>query len=98
MLMTRLLLARSCALALIVTALPPIGATEVAFNEAELAAAQTDPVIFPKPDTVGDPVTDPSFSAPGPDWIQIANESGFLPAPVDTESRRRHLVASPKNG
>ena len=52
----------------------PIGGTEVAFNAAELAAAQTDPVVFPTPDT--------SISPPGPSWIQIGTEGGFLPAPV----------------
>jgi FtsP/CotA-like multicopper oxidase with cupredoxin domain len=52
----------------------PIGGTEVALNAAELAAAQTDPVVFPTPDT--------SISPPGPSWIQIGTEGGFLPAPV----------------
>jgi len=41
---------------------------------AELAAAQTDPVVFPTPDT--------TFSPAGPSWIQIGSEGGFLPAPV----------------
>ena len=50
-----------------------IGATEVALNAAELAAAQTDPNVFPTPDT--------AISLPGPDWIQIGTEGGFLPAP-----------------
>lgn len=48
--------------------------SEVAFNEAELAAAQLDPNVFPTPDT--------NISLPGPDWIQIGTEGGFLPAPV----------------
>jgi FtsP/CotA-like multicopper oxidase with cupredoxin domain len=65
-----------------------LGATEVAFNEAELAAAQTDPVIFPTPDTSDDGGTDPSYSLPGPDWVQIANESGFLPAPVVVDGQQ----------
>ena len=52
----------------------PIGPTEVALNAAELAAAQTDPNIFPTPDT--------NVSKPGPSWIQIGTEGGFLPAPV----------------
>ena len=51
-----------------------IGGTEVAFNAAELAAAQLDPVVFPTPDT--------SVSLPGPSWIQIASEGGFLPYPA----------------
>ena len=48
--------------------------TEVALNAAEVAAAQTDPNIFPTPDTALSPV--------GPSWIQIGTEGGFLPAPV----------------
>ena len=59
-----------------------IGATEVALNEAQLAAAQTDPVVFPTPDMSNDGGTDPSFSLAGPDWIQIGTEGGFLPAPA----------------
>lgn len=48
--------------------------SEVAFKAAELAAAQLDPNVFPTPDT--------AISKPGPDWIQIGSEGGFLPAPV----------------
>lgn len=48
--------------------------SEVALKAAELAAAQTDPNVFPTPDT--------NISSPGPDWIQIGSEGGFLPAPV----------------
>ena len=48
--------------------------TEVALNAAELAAAQTDPNIVPTPDT--------TVSPPGPSWIQIGTEGGFLPAPA----------------
>jgi len=48
--------------------------SEVALNPAELAAAQTDPNIFPTPDA--------SLSPVGPSWIQIGTEGGFLPAPV----------------
>ncbi|MFN8595077.1 MAG: multicopper oxidase domain-containing protein [Anaerolineae bacterium] len=48
--------------------------SEVALNQSELDAAQTDPVVFPTPDT--------NWSKPGPNWIQIATEGGFLPAPV----------------
>ncbi len=62
--------------------LDPTSGTEVAFNEAELAAAQTDPNVFPTPDISSDNGTDPSYSLPGPDWIQIGNEGGFLPAPT----------------
>lgn len=53
---------------------PAIGGTEVALNPAELAAAQLDPNVFPTPDT--------SVSPPGPSWIVIGSEGGFLPAPV----------------
>ena len=57
-----------------------IGATEVALNPAELAAAQTDPVVFPTP--VQGPAT------AGPDWIQIGTEGGFLPAPVVVDGQQ----------
>jgi FtsP/CotA-like multicopper oxidase with cupredoxin domain len=50
-----------------------VACTEVFLNEAEVAAALDDPAgIFPTP--VG--------GTEGPDWIQIATEGGFLPAPV----------------
>ena len=48
--------------------------SEVALKPAEVAAAQTDPVVFPTPDT--------TWSPKGPSWIQIGSEGGFLPAPV----------------
>ena len=48
--------------------------TEVALNQAEVAAAKTDPVVFPTPDT--------SKSPAGPSFIQVASEGGFLPAPT----------------
>ena len=48
--------------------------TEVALNPAEVAAAQSDPTVFPTPDL--------SRSPAGPSWIQIGTEGGFLPAPV----------------
>lgn len=48
--------------------------TEVALKPAEIAAAQTDPNVFPTPDTTKSPA--------GPSWIQIGTEGGFLPAPV----------------
>lgn len=51
-----------------------IGATEVALKAAEVAAAKTDPNVFPTPDL--------ALSAAGPDWIQIGTEGGFLPAPT----------------
>jgi len=48
--------------------------SEVALKASELAAAQLDPNVFPTPDT--------AISKPGPDWIQIGSEGGFLPAPT----------------
>jgi FtsP/CotA-like multicopper oxidase with cupredoxin domain len=57
-----------------------IGATEVAFNPAELAAAQTDPNVYPTPDL--------SKSPAGPDWIQIGSEGGFLPAPTVVDGQQ----------
>lgn len=51
------------------------GTTEVALKPAELEAAQTDPTVFPTP--VG-----AKNSTYGPDWVQIASEGGFLPAPA----------------
>jgi FtsP/CotA-like multicopper oxidase with cupredoxin domain len=48
--------------------------SEVALKASELAAAQTDPNVFPTPDTAVSPA--------GPSWIQIGTEGGFLPAPV----------------
>jgi FtsP/CotA-like multicopper oxidase with cupredoxin domain len=57
-----------------------IGATEVALNPTELAAAQLDPNGFPTPDT--------SISLSGPDWIQIGTEGGFLPAPVVVDGQQ----------
>jgi FtsP/CotA-like multicopper oxidase with cupredoxin domain len=52
----------------------PATGTEVALKASEVLAAQTDPVVTPTPDTTKSPK--------GPDWIQIGNEGGFLPAPV----------------
>ncbi len=51
------------------------GKTEVALKKSELDAAQTDPTVSPTP-------VDAYNNAAGPDWIQIANEGGFLPAPA----------------
>ncbi len=46
--------------------------TEVALNPAEVAAALNNPAgVFPTP-----------IAPPGPSWIQIGTEGGFLPAPV----------------
>ena len=51
------------------------GTTEVALKPGELAAAQTDPTVSPTPVDAGN-------DAAGPDWVQIASEGGFLPAPA----------------
>jgi FtsP/CotA-like multicopper oxidase with cupredoxin domain len=56
------------------------GLTEVALKASELAAAQTDPNVSPTPDT--------TVSLPGPDWIQIGSEGGFLPAPVVVDGQQ----------
>ncbi len=53
---------------------PTIGPTEVALKPAEVAAAQTDPNVFPTPDT--------TVSPKGPNFVQIGSEGGFLPAPT----------------
>ena len=66
---------------------PAIGPTEVAFNAAELAAAQIDPNIFPTPDT--------SVSPAGPDWIVIGTEGGFLPAPVVVPAQPTTWIIDP---
>jgi FtsP/CotA-like multicopper oxidase with cupredoxin domain len=48
---------------------------EVALDPIALAAAPANPAgTFPTPNT--------AISPPGPDWIQIGTEGGFLPTPV----------------
>lgn len=54
--------------------------SEVALKASEVAAAQLDPVVFPTPDT--------NISLPGPDWVQIGTEGGFLPAPVVVDGQQ----------
>ena len=61
--------------------------SEVALNPAELAAAQTDPVVFPTPDT--------TWSPEGPNWIQIGTEGGFLPAPVVVPAQPTTWITDP---
>jgi FtsP/CotA-like multicopper oxidase with cupredoxin domain len=61
--------------------------TEVALKAAEVEAAQTDPVVFPTPDTTKSPV--------GPDWIQIGTEGGFLPAPVVVPNQPTTWITDP---
>ena len=51
------------------------GQSEVKLNPTELAAAQTDPTVSPTP-------ADAHNDTAGPDWVQIASEGGFLPAPA----------------
>ncbi|RJP85138.1 MAG: hypothetical protein C4518_17190 [Desulfobacteraceae bacterium] len=50
----------------------PLADTEVQLNPAEVAEALEDPTVFPTP----------VAGTEGPNWIQIGNEGGFLPAPV----------------
>ncbi len=61
--------------------------TEVALNENEVAAAQTDINVVPTPDTTRSPA--------GPDWIQIANEGGFLPAPAVVPAQPTTWITDP---
>ena len=61
--------------------------TEVALKPAEVAAAQTDPVVFPTPDTTKSPA--------GPNWIQIGTEGGFLPAPVVVPAQPTTWITDP---
>jgi len=65
---------------------PNVG--EVALNAAEVAAGKTDPAgVFPTPDTTKSP--------PGPDWIQIGSEGGFLPAPAVIPAQHITWVTDP---
>ena len=48
--------------------------TEVALNASEVAAAKTDPFVFPTPDTFVSPA--------GPSWNMIGTESGWLAQPT----------------
>ena len=61
--------------------------TEVALNEAEVAAAQTDINVVPTPDTTRSPA--------GPDWIQIGSEGGFLPAPAVVPAQPTTWITDP---
>ncbi len=61
--------------------------TEVALNQDEVAAAQTDINVVPTPDTTRSPA--------GPDWIQIANEGGFLPAPAVVPAQPTTWITDP---
>jgi FtsP/CotA-like multicopper oxidase with cupredoxin domain len=48
--------------------------TEVALLAADVAAGKTDPIVEPK--------VDETISTPGPSWVQIGTEGGFLPTPT----------------
>ena len=61
--------------------------SEVALKPAEVAAAQTDPVVFPTPDT--------TWSPKGPSWVQIGTEGGFLPAPVIVPAHETTWIMDP---
>ena len=65
----------------------PATGTEVALKASEVQAAQTDPVVFPTPDTTKSPK--------GPDWIQIGNEGGFLPAPAVVPAHETTWITDP---
>jgi FtsP/CotA-like multicopper oxidase with cupredoxin domain len=61
--------------------------TEVALKASEVAAAQTDVNVFPTPDE--------TLSPKGPDWIQIASEGGFLPAPAVVPAQPTTWITDP---
>lgn len=61
--------------------------TEVALKAAEVEAAQSDPTVFPTPDTAKSPV--------GPSWIQMGTEGGFLPAPVVVPNQPTTWITDP---
>jgi len=61
--------------------------SEVALKPAELLAAQTDPNVFPTPDT--------TLSPAGPSWIQIGTEGGFLPAPAVVPNQPTTWITDP---
>jgi FtsP/CotA-like multicopper oxidase with cupredoxin domain len=65
----------------------PATATEVALKPSEVEAAQTDPNVFPTPDT--------GKSPKGPSWIQIGNEGGFLPAPAVVDNQPITWITDP---
>jgi FtsP/CotA-like multicopper oxidase with cupredoxin domain len=61
--------------------------SEVALKPAEVAAAQTDPNVFPTPDLTKSPA--------GPDWIQVGSEGGFLPAPAVIPAHETTWIIDP---
>ena len=59
--------------------------TEVQLNAAEVSAAKSDPFgTFPTP-----------VAQPGPDWIYIGTEGGFLPKPVVVPAQPTTWVTDP---
>ncbi len=63
-----------------------VACSEVALNPAEVAAALSDPAgVFPTP----------VAGTEGPDWIQIATEGGFLPAPTVIPAQPTTWVTDP---
>ena len=59
--------------------------TDVALNPAEVLAAQGNPAgVFPTP-----------IATPGPEWVQIGTEGGFLPAPVKVPHQPITWVTDP---
>lgn len=62
-----------------------VACTEVALNPAEVEAALEDTTVFPTPVAAN----------AGPDWIQIGNEGGFLPAPVEIPAQPTTWVNDP---
>lgn len=56
------------------------GKTEVKLDPDQLAAAQLDPTVSPTPVH--------NSSTAGPDWIQFANEGGFLPTPTVVDGQQ----------
>ncbi len=61
--------------------------SEVALKPAELAAAQTDPNVFPTPDLTKSPA--------GPSFVQIGTEGGFLPQPTVVPSQPMTWITDP---
>ena len=61
--------------------------SEVALKPAEVAAAQTDPNVFPTPDTAKSPA--------GPSWVQIGTEGGFLPTPTVIPAQPMTWITDP---
>ena len=58
--------------------------TEVKLNALEVEAAKSDPTVFPTP-----------TATPGPSWIYIGTEGGFLPMPVVVPPQPTTWVTDP---